>query len=219
MKKVLVIGGIVVALVGGLAFINKEQAESLGDLPNYTEVKGDFTVTGLDLEKQPFLGNPNAEIEIIEFGDYKCPACRNWNISVYEQIKRELIDTGKAKFYFINYAFLDRDSYLAASAGEAILAQNPESFWQFHEELYKNQGDERKIWATEKFLLNFVKDRVTGIDYDKFAQDLKSHKYLYDVKKDFKIGAYYGVNGTPSIWVNGQPVKDSSFEGIVGAIE
>ncbi|MNC41548.1 Disulfide bond formation protein D precursor [compost metagenome] len=119
----------------------------------------------------------------------------------------------------MNYAFLDRDSYLAASAGEAIYKQSNEKFWEYVHKLYENQGDESKIWATQKFILNFVKDNIGGIDYTKFEQDLKNQTYMYDVKEDFKIAGSYGVNGTPKFMVNGVLLPDSSYEGLTAAIE
>ncbi|MNW65520.1 DSBA-like thioredoxin domain protein [compost metagenome] len=85
--------------------------------------------------------------------------------------------------------------------------------------LYENQGDESKIWATRKFILNFVKKNLEGIDYAKFEQDLKNQTYMYDVKEDFKIAGSYGVNGTPKFMVDGVLLPDSSYDGLTAAIE
>lgn len=53
---------------------------------------------------------------------------------------RDYVDTGKVEYYFMNFAFIDRDSYLAASAGEAIYHQSNEKFWEYATKLYDNQG-------------------------------------------------------------------------------
>jgi protein-disulfide isomerase len=52
---------------------------------------------------------------------------------------------------FINYAFIDRDSIMAASAGEVIAAQNNDKCREFMSKFYEHQGDETQIWATSKF--------------------------------------------------------------------
>jgi protein-disulfide isomerase len=214
---------VVVILIAVLVFIttgNKsDDTAELDKLPNYTDVKGTIVVDGLKYEKQPHLGNEDAKVKVIEFADFKCPVCKKWTANYLDTFIKDYVDTGKAELYFMNFAFLDRDSYLAASAGEAIYKQSNEKFWEYVHKLYANQGDESKIWATEKFILKFVKDNIEGIDYDQFEQDLKNHTYMYDVKEDFKIAGAYGVNGTPKFMVNGVLLPDSSYEGLSAAID
>ncbi|WP_342561248.1 thioredoxin domain-containing protein [Paenibacillus sp. FSL R7-0345] len=198
---------------------NSKEENALEGLPNYTDVKGTITVDGLKYEKQPHLGSPDAKVKVIEFADFKCPACKKWTEVNLDTFIKDYVDTGKAELYFMNFAFIDRDSYLAASAGEAIFKQSNEKFWEYVHELYANQGDESTIWATQKFILNFVKENIDGIDYTRFEQDVKNHTYMYDVKEDFKIAGAYGVNGTPKFMVNGVLLPDSSYEGLTAAIE
>lgn len=219
----MLLGVVIVLLIGALVFMatknNDSDAAELGNLPNYTDVKGKIVVDGLKYEKQPHLGSENARVKVIEFADFKCPACKKWTETYLDTFIKDYVDTGKVQFYFMNFAFIDRDSYLAASAGEAIYKQSNEKFWEYVHKLYANQGDESKIWATQKFMLNFVKNNIEGIDYDQFEQDLKNHTYMYDVKEDFKIAGSYGVNGTPKFMVNGVLLPDSSYEGLTAAIE
>lgn len=206
---------LIYVLTGG----TNSDSDVLEGLPNYTDVKGTIVVDGLKYEKQPHLGSGDAKVKVIEFADFKCPACKKWTEAYLEPFIKDYVDTGKAEFYFMNFAFIDRDSYLAASAGEAIYAQSNEKFWEYVHKLYANQGDESKIWATQKFMLNFVKENIDGIDYAQFEQDLKNHTYMYDVKEDFKIAGAYGVNGTPKFMVNGVLLPDSSYEGLTAAID
>lgn len=219
----LLLAVIVVILAAILIFIitNNSSAASddLDNLPNYTDVKGTFVVDGLKYEKQPHLGREDAKVKVIEFADFKCPACKKWTATYLDTFIQDYVDTGKVQFYFMNFAFIDRDSYLAASAGEAIYKQSNEKFWEYVHKLYANQGDESKIWATQKFILQFVKENIEGIDYKQFEQDIKDHTYMYDVKEDFKIAGAYGVNGTPKFMVNGNLLPDSSYEGLSAAIE
>ncbi|OBZ11777.1 disulfide bond formation protein DsbB [Bacillus sp. FJAT-27264] len=210
----------VLILAGALIFLKGSgTASDLKGLPNYTEIKGDYDAKGLKYEKQPHLGSPDAKVKVIEFADFKCPACKNWKQAYLERFQQEFIETGKVELFFINYAFIDRDSIMAASAGEAIAAQNNEKFWEFMSKLYDHQGDETQIWATPKFLKDFVKENISGIDYDQFAKDLDDHTYMLPVKEDFKTGANYGVNGTPQFMVDGKLLPSSSYEELAAAIE
>lgn len=196
----------------------RQDGSSIEDIPNYTQIKGDYEIEGLKYEKQPHLGDPQAKVKIIEFADFKCPACKKWRDMNMERFLREYVDTGKVELFFINYAFIDRDSILAASAGEAIAKQDNDKFWEFYDVLYDHQGDESKIWASEKFLLDLVKENLSGIDYNLFEKDLKEHTYMLDVKEDYKTAGHYGVNGTPQFMVNGSLQADSSYEELSKAI-
>lgn len=214
-----IIGVVIVLFAVLIIFTKQQQANALDGLPNYTEVKQKIEVKGLNYEKQPHMGQPNAKVKVIEFADFKCPSCKTWKDKYMPDFKKTFIDTGKVELFFINYAFLDRDSYLAASAGEAIGKQSNEKFWEYYDKLYANQGKESDIWATQKFILSFVKKNIKGIDYDQFTKDIKNNTYLYDVKEDYKIAGFYGVNGTPKFMVNGKLLPTSSYEELMAAIE
>ncbi|OME25978.1 thioredoxin domain-containing protein [Paenibacillus odorifer] len=215
----MILGVVVVILLAVIVFILSNKTDDTADLPNYTDVKGSIVVDGLKYEKQPHLGSPDAKVKVIEFADFKCPACKMWTEKYLDTFIKDYVDTGKVELFFMNFAFLDRDSYLAASAGEAIYKQSNEKFWEYLHKLYANQGDESEIWATQKFILKFVKNNIEGIDYAQFETDLKNHTYMFDVKEDFKIAGSYGVNGTPKFMVNGVLLQDSSNEGLAAAID
>ncbi|WP_238996639.1 DsbA family protein [Paenibacillus pinistramenti] len=210
---------LVLILFGSLIFLNRQQQSSvLEGLPNYTDDKEPIVVTGFQYDRQPHLGDPDAKVKVIEFGDFKCPACKKWTTQNFSTFKSEFIDTGKVEFYFMNYAFLDRDSYLAAAAGEAVYKQNNEEFWNFYEQMYQHQGKESEIWATPSYLIQFGKDYLKGIDLKHYEQDVNEHTYLHQVKEDYKIGGYYGVNGTPTFFVNGKILRSMDYAELQAAI-
>ncbi|WP_237690858.1 DsbA family protein [Paenibacillus caui] len=209
-----------VVLFGALVFMNRqERASELEGLPNYTDDKEKIVVNGFKYEEQPHLGDPAAKVKVIEFGDFKCPVCRKWTLQNFAKFKTEFVDTGKVEFFFMNYAFIDRDSYLAAVAGEAVYRQSNDKFWEFYEKMYEHQGKETEIWATPKYLIRFAKDNLSGIDQARYEKDVKEHTYLHQAKEDFKIGGYYGVNGTPTFVVNGKVLRTMAYEDIKAAIE
>lgn len=219
----LVIIGILVLITVLLLLLfflrNTSEKAAFEGMPNYTEIRGDYDIEGFKYEKQPHLGSPDAKVKVVEFADYKCPACARWSVANMERFKQEYVDTGKVELFFMNFAFIDRDSILAASAGEAIFHQSNEKFWEFNSKLFEQQGDETQIWATPSFLLDFVKNNIEGIDYDLFEKDLKEHTYMLDVKEDYKTGGNYGVNGTPQFFVNNQLVRDTSYETLAAAVD
>jgi protein-disulfide isomerase len=217
---IIIFAVVLIALLVLIAVLNKSQNSSaIEDLPNYTEIRGEMNLDAIDYSKQPHLGSGTTGIQVIEFADFKCPSCMNWDATYFEKLKTEFVDNGKIDMYFMNFAFIDRDSILAAVAGESIYQQSNDAFWQYKSLLFENQGDEKVIWATEKFLLQFVKDNITGIDYDQFKNDLQNHTHALDAKEDFKLAGALGVNGTPKFMVNGKLLPSSSYEELAAAIE
>lgn len=222
-KFMFVILAVIIAIMGLLAFITssqeKEKEVGLPTVKEINDAKPSKEIKDLDLENQPMLGKEDAPVEIVVFGDFKCPACKQWELTSMVKIKEEYIDTGKAKLYFINYAFLGRDSYLAAVAGESIYKQNNDAFWDFYKLIYEKQGSEASTWANQAFIQKLVKDNIKGIDFAQFKKDIENYTELLDeVVYDKKIGEYYNISATPSVLVNEVKVE-SDYNSVVLAIE
>jgi len=221
-KRVIVISFIVAVILLLVLLIQINQAQEstkLEVLPNYTEIRGEININeGINYNNQPYMGANEAKVKVVMFADYKCPACKNWELNFLDQFKKDFIDTGKVKLYFMNFAFIDRDSIMAASAGEAVAKQNIDSFWQFHRKIFEHQGDERKIWATPEYLLQLA-EGIEGLDTKQLEHDLNERTYMLDVKEDFKIAGSLGVNGTPKFIVNDVLLPTSDYNYLTKAIE
>src|SRR5690606_29554610 len=101
--------------------------------------------------------------------------------------KEEYIDTGKVRFYFINYPFLGPDSDTAAIATEAVFAQNPEGVWPFIDAVMEQQGPKDEVWATPEFLVQVAAEAVPGLDRDRLLADLQDERYRDEVERDRRI--------------------------------
>lgn len=171
------------------------------------------------LESQPMVGDPEAPVTVVEFGDFKCPYCAIFAEQIYPGLKDAYIDTGKVRFYFINFAFLGPDSFTAAAAGEAIYDQDPEAFWAFYEELYARQGPETQQWATRDFLVDLAREVAPHLDFEALERAIEDRAYQQRVQDDIQIARRLGVSGVPTLFVNGERVNDWTLEGLGAAIE
>lgn len=209
----------IVVLLGALFFVSKLQDNK--DEKVFPAISGvnDVKVDGFNTNNQPTLENTTAKIEVVEFGDYKCPICADWNEQVFPQLKSEFIDKGLINFSFINYPFISKDSNLAALASEVVYSYDQDAFWKFHEEIYVEQEEETKTWATKEKLTSIAKSVIPNLDEEKFEKDLYKKEAMKNVASDVAIANHYGVKGTPTIFVNGKPVESPSFEAIKAAIE
>jgi protein-disulfide isomerase len=158
---------------------------------------------------QPRIGDSNAPVKLVEFGDFKCYHCKEFHDHIFPQLKKDFIDTGKVEMYFINYAFVGEDSKIAAAAGKSVFKQNQVAFWKFYDAVYSHQKDVRQIWATPAFLVYLVQKYIPEVDANQVSEDLKNKTYEHMVLVDNNIAPSVSVDEVPKVFVNGKMVKDS----------
>lgn len=172
-----------------------------------------------DLANQPYQGNPDAAVQIVEFADYKCPACKRWKDEVLTPLRENYIDNGQVVYYYIDLPFLAPDSTLAALAGETLYQQSPAYFWTYFDLMMEHQGKKDEAWANRNFIIKLVEDEIPEADLELFIKELDEEKYLPQIEKDISIADAFKVDGTPTVFLNGQMIEDASYEGIKAAIE
>ncbi|MBT2666157.1 DsbA family protein [Bacillus sp. ISL-4] len=161
------------------------------------------------IEGQPTLGKADAPVTIVEFGDFKCPACKAWGENIYPQLVKDYVDTGKVKFSFINVLFHGEESKLGSLAAEAVYKQNPDRYWEFHKALFKAQPSENHdaLWITSEKIKE-VAATIPDIDFNTLQEDMKKQSVVEEVNKDNKLVEEFKVESTPSIMVNDTMLED-----------
>ncbi|MBC8501773.1 MAG: DsbA family protein [Nitrosopumilus sp.] len=145
----------------------------------------------------PFLGNPDAPITILEWGDYQCTFCYKFHQNTLQIIDEDYIKTGKVKMVFKDFPLNGPDSKLAAEA--SYCAQDQQKYWQYHDELYRNWGGERTGWITREALSEFA--QTVNLDIEKFNECLDDSKHESKVNSLYEFGNNIGVDATPSFLV------------------
>lgn len=102
------------------------------------------------------------------------------------------------------------NAFHAAQAAEAAKAQG--KFWEYIDFLFKNQnsldGDSLKKFATQ-----------VGLDRKRFDAELEAGKYDSIIRSDMQDGEMYGVEATPTFFINGAILTEYSADGLRAAIE
>ncbi|MED1202381.1 DsbA family protein [Heyndrickxia acidicola] len=202
--------GLVVVCIGTIILLAKVNSASHQDATfNYNN--------------EPYLGNKNAPVNIVEFGDYKCPVCKNFNATVFPDIIKDLVQTGKAKYYFMNDPFIYRDSTRAAQFAETVYIElGNTAFWKFHDHLYEKQPDGSKYESTDVYSLNFLQDTLKDVAGDKDTQKVvtafKQQKYKAALKKDINYVNKLKIDGTPTIFVDGKLFKGQSYSDLINLV-
>jgi protein-disulfide isomerase len=96
------------------------------------------------------LGDPNAEVTLVEYADLQCPYCAQWSRQAFPVLVDEYVRTGKVRIVFRGLAFLGPDSVRALRVTVAAGRQN--RLWNVVEGLYSRQGVENSGWVTDVML-------------------------------------------------------------------
>lgn len=200
---------VLIIFIGGVAVHSMSK-----NLPN----KQPKSQNTLNLKNQPFLGKEESPVTIVEFADYRCPWCKKFEDQVVPKIRQNLVNTGKAKFYFINFTVLGDNSKVAANAADYIYTHYPDGFWAFHDALYLQQKSEEKNWITKKLLIKTAEATVPGLNKKDFAYAIDHNTYLNKVKYDNKLAEKADINETPTVLVNGKKIKNLGYESLFTAV-
>ena len=145
----------------------------------------------------PVVGDPNAQITILEWGDYQCTFCFRFHESSLNIIHKEYIETGIANLVFKDFPLNGPDSILAAEA--AYCAEDQGKYWEYHDEIYTNWAGERTGWITLDSLNQFA--IVSNLEIEKFNSCLDDHKYRERVLELEQFGRQIGIDATPSFLI------------------
>jgi protein-disulfide isomerase len=151
-------------------------------------------------------------VELLEYGDFQCPYCRDAFPSV-ERVRARL--DGRIRFAFRHFPITGRHprAHKAAEAAEAAGAQG--RFWEMHDALFTAARDALE----DDDLLRYARD-IGVPDVDRFAGELRSGAYAALVEEDRERALAEGVTGTPSFFVAGERHRGFyDVEALVDALE
>jgi len=194
--------GIAIACIFcGVLLVNMINTES-------TQVLDEITINEITTTKKPtiasfydnaspILGDPNAPLTMVEFGDYQCTFCKKFFHETEESILTNYVKTGKVKMLFKDFIVVNDDSINAASA--AHCANDQEMFWEYHSTLYNNWDGEGTGWASSEQLHQFA--FTLGLDMDEFSECMSKSKWRELVDSSHADGRTLGVDATPTFFI------------------
>jgi protein-disulfide isomerase len=160
--------------------------------------------------RDEILGNANAPVTMIEYGDYQCPFCGTEFFAQTEPlIVQNYVNTGKVRFVFRNFPFLGPESTAAAEAAECATDQGKE--WPYHDALYTAKvaddaagGSEDDGFFSTAELLKL--GTQVGLNMTTFTSCVNNNTDANLVTQDKTDATNQGVNSTPTFFINGTQV-------------
>ena len=173
-------------------FIDEENSQLLVETPN--------RLTTLVENGSPILGNVDAPLTLVEFGDYQCSFCKRHFEQTHDLIMKNYVATNKVKILFKDMIVTPgEDSIRAAHA--AHCAKDQGMFWQYHYMLYNNWEGESTGWVTDHNLNKFAKN--IDLNMNKFSECMSENKWMNLINASQADANIMGITGTPSFFLIG----------------
>lgn len=149
------------------------------------------------------MGDPKAPVKMLEYADFQCPYCKQFEDNTEAQIVAAYVQTGKVYFEYHSMGdFIGTESERAAEA--AYCAGDQGKFWEMHDIIFANQGVERSGALDDAHLKAFA--QTIGLDTNTFSSCFGG-KYSGRVAQDQADGNTAGVVSTPTFIINGTKVE------------
>ena len=153
----------------------------------------------INIEGLPFKGPKDAAVTIVEFSDFQCPFCSKINAPMEAALEKD----PKIKVVFAHYPLsFHQNAKPAAIMAQEAWEQSPEKFWKLHAQMFGNQKD-----LSEENITKWAKD--AGVDVSKLT-DAQKKKHEDFLNKLQEMGNKVGVEGTPTVFINGRKWEPSS---------
>lgn len=225
-RLLLALAGVVaVALVAvvSVILISGQDESAAGDLAPMVAVSDPYS--GL-AQQARILGDPNARLRLVEYGDYQCPVCQQAEETIVPALVQRYVATGVLSFEFRDYLVIDgnlarrdpaydRESLRAAEG--AMCAADQGQYWAFHASLYRNH--------TGEGVGDFSDDRVRelaaalGLDTTAFGSCLDEETYRSAVQQQSADASAAGITGTPTFMVGDQQISGTSADDYIARID
>lgn len=191
-----IIGSVMVVLSGG---------DGGSNTPTTPGVELSEPINSSDQTK----GTKGAPVQIVEYSDFQCPACRSYS-PILKSIVAEFENHVEFAYRHFPLRSIHPNAQISAQAAEAAGMQG--QFWEMHDMLFDGQStwsNMSKSKAVEEFT-SYASE--LGLDTEKFADDINSSAAKKAVNSGYDSGMDSGVQGTPTIFVNGVQVQSRSLE-------
>jgi len=195
--------------------ISAIEAKTPAPQPAQTQIRPSTpAVIQVSVDDDPFKGNPDASVTVIEFSDFQCPFCSRFFTQTLPILQENYIDTGKIKFVYRDFPIDSihpnaRPVHIAAEC-----ADEQGKFWEYHDILFEKQSVWQRLspFDLQTTLVQYADD--FGLQTTSFEACLSSPEIADEVNADLLQATQYGASGTPTFFIGNEK---NGFIKLVGA--
>ena len=153
------------------------------------------------------LGVATAPVTLEEFGDFQCPPCGLLH-PVLKTMEKEFGD--KLRVIFRQYPLVPSHQHALSAARAAEAAGLQGRFWEMHDMIFENQKGWDKAFDARAIFEDYA--QKIGLDMEKYRKDVASEVVAQRIFLDGKRAHALGVQGTPTVFMNGREIPFESLE-------
>lgn len=191
-KKLLIIIGLILIAFVGLIMLNGQKEETITAEPS-----------------QHVYGDGNKKVTLIEYGDFQCPACYDYEPTM-QAIREKYKD--EINFQFRNFPLTQIHPNALAAHAAAEAASRQGKFWEYHDILYEEQKSWSTVSANERSAVFEQYATQLELDLEQFRADIDDPGVRAIINADIKEGKLIGATGTPTFVLNGKKLDKTSAD-------
>lgn len=185
-----VVGAIIIIFVGFLVLRGEEKAGA----PQTDAKPSNHT-----------KGEGAAKVTLVEYGDFQCPACKQYEPMVQEITTKYANDI---TFQFRNFPLVSIHPNAFAASRAAEAAGKQDKFWEMHDKLYDGQDDWKEATPPNKIFEMYASQ--LGLNIEKYKSDFKSTAVNDTINADLAAGGKLDITGTPGFVIDGKKIENPS---------
>ena len=197
------------AVAGGAWYMSQPGAPAMTPFTPAEAQEVSATAEAVDIQEMT-LGNPDAEVQVIEYASFTCPHCATFHDTVFDELKENYIDTGKIGFTYREVYF---DRYGLWAGMVARCGGDTERYFGIADLIYDRQrdwtdGEPAQIADNLKTL-----GKTAGLNAEDLEACLKDGTMAEALYADFQKNAEADdITSTPSFIIDGEKYSNMSYD-------
>lgn len=147
------------------------------------------------------IGSDSASVQIVQYGDLRCPHCKSFHNEIFPEIKKDYIAKGKVSFEYRDIGILGYESYKLGKLSYIINKHSPSEYWSYIDNALNETANPNKL---------IDKLDVSKNTKSKIKKDYKEHDNYADKKmeKNLETAHNKSIEVVPSVTINGEKIEN-----------
>ena len=162
-------------------------------------------------------GSDDAPVELVEYADFQCPACRQFWVLTVQDIKSRLVPTGQVRYVFKDFP-LDIHPHARVAHHAAACASEQDAFVAMHDMLFGNQNEWGLRAGSPIRTFRGYAEQI-GLDVPAYDACMSEGRYRARIQASVETGAANGVTGTPTLMIAGRAYGSMPYDELKGIVD
>lgn len=195
----------VVGILAGLVYLSQRESIDVTAV-DHTKIQ---TETNEQVAiKDHVFGNPDADVVLVEYGDFQCPGCANFHRN-FEPLMEDYEDS--VAFVFRNFPLTSIHPNARAAAATVEAAGLQGKYWDMWNLVFAQQNEWSGLNGNQRDSQFREYAANLKLDLEQFNEDISSTKISQKINYDQAIGKANDVTGTPALYLNGDELATDKY--------